>query len=336
MNKLAKRLVIFAAAMVMMLASSLTVFAKENEAVPRIVDNVMYVDEGSNNVWVYGVAISIAGGNKTDIVPNNPSKKIDVMANGKLFKQLDGVVLLKDEKKDRVFLEVGSTVIEAPSITDKALATLKKAIADGKADSITATQILGTTADKGALAYQIAKNGKAVMTSGEELSKLLKTNANYISVLEAFEQAVAAAEEAAKEDAVVAGAPVAAEPGCGSGSSSLDDGKVIIYVVNNFCGSEGVCQVKLYVGEELQTGEPMQGNETKYSVDKGSSIKVILERAVHNPEQLNELEQHYAPDVYGAKDSATSGFDGDGNPYATFTAETEGDGDIIVDFTGAL
>lgn len=213
MNKLAKRLVIFAAAMVMMLASSLTVFAKENEAVPRIVDNVMYVDEGSNNVWVYGVAISIAGGNKTDIVPNNPSKKIDVMANGQLFKQLDGVVLLKDEKKDKVFLEAGSTVIEAPSITDKALVTLKKAIADGKADSITAAQVLGTTADKGALAYQIAENGKVLTASGEDMATLLKTNANYKSVLNAFEEAVKAAEEAAKEAADASG-PAVKPSGC--------------------------------------------------------------------------------------------------------------------------
>lgn len=45
-------------------------------------------------------------------------------------------------------MAAGSSVIEAPDITDRALVALKKAIAEGKADSITAIQVIVNPKDK--------------------------------------------------------------------------------------------------------------------------------------------------------------------------------------------
>lgn len=256
----------FLLALTLLFAMSITAFAAEDNDT-KVIDNVMQVGDGSYNVWVYGKCASIAGGNITDIVPNNESGKIDVMINGSLYKQLNGVIIIKDSNKDRVYLEAGSSVIEAPNITESGLSKLKKDIAAGKLTSVATAQALGSSADTSAFAYQIAENGKIISASGEDMAALLKTNANYKSAVDAFNEAIATANEKARE---------ASEEAARNEVTSSEVTEYIVFIAGGpSCGRAEPDKCKITVQGDNHREASGDGNV--YYVSPNNVLKVSLE-----------------------------------------------------------
>lgn len=181
MKMKAKTAVLLAVAS-LMLATGMKCGAHAAEPSANIVDNVAYCDEGTFHVTEFGKSVSIAGKEETHIIPNNVSNKIDVMINGQLFKQLDGVIIKKDDKSDSVILSKGSIVIEVPSVLNRDINKIANSVKKGNVTDVLSAKTTGVSLDKNSFAYEIGDQGKIFDENGKDVSKLIKTDCDYKSV----------------------------------------------------------------------------------------------------------------------------------------------------------
>ena len=186
-------------AMTMVLGMGMTVFAAPVDVATN--NGEIVCSEGSYNVTVFGKALSIAGANATTIMPNNVTTKMDAMVNGKLYKGVNRIVVIKDVNRDKIVLDKGSYILDAATLTEKQINSAVK--------SLIGTLVVPNDIAARPLVYTVSDKGKVLDAAGKEATTMLMTDCNYLSIAESekvfaeeqdklYQEELAKAEEAKK------------------------------------------------------------------------------------------------------------------------------------------
>lgn len=183
-----KKILPLIASLIMMLAMGMTVFAAPGDVISN--NGEIICSEGSYNVTVFGKALSVAGVNETTIMPNNATTKMDAMVNGKTYKGVNRIVVLKDDNRDKIVLEKGSYILDATKLTSN---QTNRAVRSLIGTVVAPSNMAGIE-----LVYMIGENGKVLDASGVAAATMLKTECNYISTNDNFATFAKEQEEAYK------------------------------------------------------------------------------------------------------------------------------------------
>ena len=160
MLKKSKKVILSVLLAVMMLSTYLVASAAEPS------EKVM--EDGKHSVYAFGKSVVFIVGDTIEIVPNNDTKMIDVMIDGKVFKGLQRLEL-KTTEGNKVVPEEGSIILECDS--KEQAQELKDKIATGMENDTPVTNIADLVGDEEYLAaLMISTSGNLVDGNGKAVT----------------------------------------------------------------------------------------------------------------------------------------------------------------------
>ena len=126
------------------------------------------IEDGNHSVYAFGKSVVFIVGDTIEIVPNNDTKMIDVMIDGKVSKGLQSVEL-KTTEGNRVAAEEGSIILECDS--KEQAQELKDKIATGSGKDAPGTNIADLVGKEGNVAaFMIDESGNLVDDNGKAVT----------------------------------------------------------------------------------------------------------------------------------------------------------------------
>ncbi|MBQ9927954.1 MAG: hypothetical protein IJO65_08230 [Lachnospiraceae bacterium] len=160
MLKKSKKVILSVLLAVMMLSTYLVASAAEPS------EKVM--EDGKHSVYAFGKSVVFIVGDTIEIVPNNDTKMIDVMIDGKVFKGLQRLEL-KSTEGNKVVPEEGSIILECDS--KEQAQELKDKIATGMENNTPVTNIADLVGEEeNVAAFMIDESGNLVDDNGNAVT----------------------------------------------------------------------------------------------------------------------------------------------------------------------
>ena len=126
------------------------------------------IEDGNHSVYAFGKSVVFIEGDTIEIVPNNNTKMIDVMIDGKVSKGLARVEL-KTTEGNKVVPEEGSIILECDS--KELVQGLKDKIATGMENDTPVTNIADLVVEEeNVAAFMIDVNGNLVDGNGKAVT----------------------------------------------------------------------------------------------------------------------------------------------------------------------
>lgn len=208
--KIGKKLLVIALAITLALSSCVMGFAAPAD------ESSMTIEDGAKSINVFGKSIVIMVGDELEILPNNETKLVDIMVNGRVTKGVS-MADMANLGKSKLVLESGSMLIRCSS-KEKAAemkAMIEEALAEGeKLD----TGLSGLSMDKLKsllmdTIYIVDANGKLVDENGIEMPEGIRPG-GISSISQAYKTFVDILDRMLKEEQEKL-APVAPAPSSG-------------------------------------------------------------------------------------------------------------------------
>ena len=160
MLKKSKKVILSVLLAVMMLSTYLVASAAEPS------EKVM--EDGNHSVYAFGKSVVFIVGDTIEIVPNNDTKMIDVMIDGKVFKGLQRLEL-KTTEGNKVVPEEGSIILECDS--KEQAQEFKDMIATGMENNTPVTNIADLVGEEeNVAAFMIDESGNLVDDNGNAVT----------------------------------------------------------------------------------------------------------------------------------------------------------------------